>query len=87
VYVIDYQDHAGHSQVWKYGVTETSSWRAQAEGELTACRSVSRTSCATTLVTSVPDRPSADALVAALVAKSKGCPPGQWVDCAPSATG
>ncbi|HEY3748103.1 MAG TPA: hypothetical protein VGL80_02800 [Pseudonocardiaceae bacterium] len=87
VYVINYQDSAGHPQVWKYGVTDTAVWRSQADGQLTACRSVSHTSCSAALVTSTPNRPSADALVAALVARSHACPPGQWVDCAPSATG
>lgn len=84
VYMIDYQDATAHSKVWKYGVTNTPDWRATADGELAACRSVTRTSCTAALVTPAPNRPSADALVAALVAKATtagGCPPGQWVDC------
>jgi hypothetical protein len=85
VYEIDYQDTAAHPAVWKYGVTNTGAWRPVALAQLAACRSVSHTSCAAALVTSTPDRPSADALIAALVARTKGCPPGQWVDCAPSA--
>ncbi|HEX3647014.1 MAG TPA: hypothetical protein VHV49_01225 [Pseudonocardiaceae bacterium] len=87
VYVIDYQDATAHPKVWKYGVTNSSNWRASADGQLAACRSVSRTSCTATLVTAAPNRPSADALVASLVAKETtagGCPPGQWVDCAPT---
>jgi hypothetical protein len=87
VYVIHYQDRTSHSRVWKYGVTENPSWRTDAEDQLTACRSVSRTSCAPTLVTAAPNRPAADALAATLVARAtdpSGCPPGQWVDCTPS---
>ncbi|HEX5401723.1 MAG TPA: hypothetical protein VFX16_05410 [Pseudonocardiaceae bacterium] len=87
VYVINYQDSTGHARVWKYGVNNTTAWRSTADSQLTACRSVSRTSCTAALVTAAPDRPSADALVTALVTRSKTCPPGQWVDCAPSATG
>jgi hypothetical protein len=82
VYVIDYQDSSARTEVWKYGVTNTANWQATADGQLAACRSVSRTSCTAALVTSAPNRPSADALVASLVAKANGCPPGQWVDCA-----
>jgi hypothetical protein len=84
VYVIDYQDSGGHPKVWKYGVTTDHGWQADATAQLTACRSVSHTSCTAALVTSAPDRPSADALMATLVAKATGgtgCPPGQWVDC------
>lgn len=84
VYVIDYQDKTAHPKVWKYGVTNTADWQATAARQLAACRSVSRTSCTAALVSSAPDRPSADALVASLVAKTDGCPPGQWVDCAPT---
>jgi hypothetical protein len=90
VYVIDYQDSAEHPRVWKYGVLDNAGWRATATGELRACRSVSRTSCTVGLVTSAPNRPSADALVASLVAKPMaptGCPPGQWVDCSTQAHG
>jgi hypothetical protein len=86
VYVIHYRDGTRHSRVWKYGVTERASWRTEAQGQLTACRSVSRTSCAATLVTAAPNRPAADALAATLVARATGtggCPPGQWVDCTP----
>lgn len=86
VYVIHYQDAASHPAVWKYGVTNTSNWQATANRQLAACRSASRTSCTAALVTSAPNRPSADALVAALVAKTNGCPPGQWVDCASTAS-
>jgi hypothetical protein len=85
VYEIDYQDAASHPRVWKYGVTDNAGWHGMAAGQLGACRSVSHTSCTAGLVTSAPNRPSADALVASLVAKStgpNGCPPGQWVDCA-----
>lgn len=85
VYVIDYQTPAKHTLVWKYGVMDDSRWRSTAAAELPACRSVSHTSCAVDLVVATSSRPSADALVAALVAKAsgpKGCPPGQWVDCA-----
>jgi len=84
VYEIQYQDHQGKSQVWKYGVTENRSWQDYATGELTACRSERRTSCSVDLVTTAPSRPSADALAGALVATAAGhggCPPGQWVDC------
>jgi hypothetical protein len=85
VYVIQYQDPAGRSKVWKYGVTDNSSWRDYAADELTACRSASRTSCSVGLVTTAANRPSADALASTLVAaasgKGGGCPPGQWVDC------
>lgn len=86
VYVIDYQNAAKQAQVWKYGVSDNPDWRSMAEGELAACRSSSRTSCAVGLVGATANRPSADALVASLVAKAtgpKGCPPGQWVDCQP----
>jgi hypothetical protein len=85
VYVINYQDSASRSQVWKYGVTENTAWRAAAVGQLVACRSVSHTSCAAELVTAAASRPSADALAASLVVRAtgtSGCPPGQWVDCA-----
>jgi hypothetical protein len=83
VYVIDYQDSAGHPQVWKYGVTDSRSWQDYAGGELTACRSASHTSCSVDLVTTAANRPSADALASTLVAAAgkAGCPPGQWVDC------
>ena len=85
VYVIQYQDPAGQTRVWKYGVTEDSSWRDYAADELTACRSASRTSCSVGLVTTAANRPSADALASNLVAaasnKTGNCPPGQWVDC------
>jgi hypothetical protein len=83
VYVIDYQDRAGHPQVWKYGVTDSRSWQDYAGGELTACRSASRTSCSVDLVATAANRPSADALASTLVAAAgkAGCPPGQWVDC------
>lgn len=90
VYVIYYQDHGRQPQVWKYGVTDDAGWHAMATGELPACRAVSRTSCSVGLVTSTPNRPSADALAASLVAKAtgpRGCPPGQWVDCASPAHG
>jgi hypothetical protein len=90
VYEIDYQDTSAHQRVWKYGVTNTGAWQPAAVGQLAACRSASHTSCAAALVTSTPSRPSADALIASLVAKAaapNGCPPGQWVDCAPSAAG
>lgn len=84
VYVIDYQDATKQARVWKYGVSDSPSWRATATGQLAACRAASRTSCMVGLVGGTPDRPSADALVASLVAKAGGptsCPPGQWVDC------
>ncbi len=90
VYEIDYQTASARQQVWKYGVTNSGAWRPVAAAQLAACRSVSRTSCAAELVTSTPNRPSADALIASLVAKAAapdGCPPGQWVDCTRSATG
>jgi hypothetical protein len=84
VYVIDFQDRAGHPQVWKYGVTDSRSWQDYAGDELTACRSMSHTSCSVGLVTTTANRPSADALASTLVAAATGkagCPPGQWVDC------
>ncbi len=84
VYVIDFQDQAGHPHVWKYGVTDSRAWQDYAGDELTACRSASRTSCSVDLVTTAANRPSADALASTLVAAAggnAGCPPGQWVDC------
>jgi hypothetical protein len=86
VYVVRYQDPAGQPQVWKYGVTDNHAWHDYAAGELTACRSTSHTSCSVELITTAPNRPSADALTNTLVAdtttRTHGCPPGQWVDCA-----
>jgi hypothetical protein len=83
VYVINFQDQAGHPRVWKYGVTDSRSWQDYAGDELTACRSMSHTSCSVDLVTTTPNRPSADALASTLVAAAgkTRCPPGQWVDC------
>ncbi len=88
VYVIDYQDTAGRTRPWKYGVAANTSWQARATGQLTACRAQTRTSCTVGLVAGAASRPSADALAASLVSKAAsggGCPPGQWVDCAGSA--
>jgi hypothetical protein len=90
VYEITYQDPSGTPRVWKYGVTQNTSWQRYTNDQLTACRAATRTSCAAALVTSSGNRPSADALATSLVAKaagSGGCPPGQWVDCAGSPTG
>jgi hypothetical protein len=84
VYVIDYQDPAARQAVWKYGVSDGAGWLTLARSELAACRATSHTSCAASLVSVAPNRPSADALVASLVAKAQtagSCPPGQWVDC------
>jgi hypothetical protein len=89
VYVIHYQDGKAHRKVWKYGVTNSARWQDVAASQLTACRAASRTSCAADLVTPTANRPSADALVASLVAQAggtDGCPPGQWVDCASPAS-
>lgn len=84
VYVIDYQDSTKQQQVWKYGVLDNARWQQTANTELPACRATTRTSCSAVLVSAAANRPSADALVATLVAKASkptGCPPGQWVDC------
>lgn len=86
VYVIDYQDRTGRPQPWKYGVTQDTPWQSYANAQLTACRAATRTSCTASLVAGAANRPSADALAASLVARATGCPPGQWVDCAGSAT-
>lgn len=85
VYVIHYQDDQKHQKVWKYGVTDNPTWRQVAAAQLTPCRAATHTSCEANLVTPTANRPSADALVANLVAEAggrDGCPPGQWVDCA-----
>jgi hypothetical protein len=89
VYEIAYQDDAGRTRPWKYGVTQDTSWQAYMNEQLTVCRAATRTSCTASLVTGAGNRPSADALATSLVAKAStgsGCPPGQWVDCAGSAT-
>ena len=85
VYRIDYQDQTGHTQVWKYGVTNVGSWQNYANAQATNCLAESRTSCSVSLVGKVPNLVSADAVAARLVSTAtqdgKHCPPGQWAYC------
>lgn len=86
VYRIDYQDSAGRTQVWKYGVTNAASWQNYAGPQVTSCFAERRTSCAVSLVGRAPNLVSAQASVVQLVssateATGKHCPPGQWAFC------
>ena len=86
VYRIDYQDSSSRTQVWKYGVTNASSWQSYAAPEVTECFAERKTSCAVTLVGRAPNLVSAQASVTRLVssateAAGKHCPPGQWAFC------
>ncbi|HEV3360142.1 MAG TPA: hypothetical protein VG247_25290 [Pseudonocardiaceae bacterium] len=85
VYRIDYQDQSGHTQVWKLGATNISSWQGYANSQAADCLAQSRTSCSVSLVGRASNLVSAEAVVAQQVKAARSatghCPPGQWAFC------
>jgi hypothetical protein len=85
VYRIDYQDQSGHTQVWKLGATNVSSWQGYADSQAQDCLAQSRTSCSVSLVGRAPNLVSAEAVVGQQVKTTRSaighCPPGQWAFC------